>query len=129
MWDMTRKLPWYFKLPMEKLLGCYFQVWCPYHRPDLGALKKCQDLKTTQPKELSYYTWGFEESCKNPRHFLAIFNCTIGLRITKIILITDISFWNVDWKDIKSCEPQTWGIIVWAKQPNFWSFNKISRST
>ena len=92
---------------MEKLLGCYFQVWCPYHRPDLGALKKCQDLKTTQPKELSHYTWGFEESCKNPRHFLAIFICTIGLRITKIISITDTSFWNVDWKDIKSCEPQT----------------------
>ena len=129
MWDMTIKLPWCFKLPMEKLLGCYFQVWCPYHRPDLGALKKCQDLKTTQPKELSYYTWGFEESCKNPRHFLAIFNCKIGLRITKIISITDISFWNVDWKDIKSCEPQTWGIIVWAKQPNFWRFNKISRLT
>ena len=98
MWDMALELPCYFKLPMEKLLGCYVQVWLPYDRPDIGALRKWQDLEITQPKELSQYTWGFEECCEAPRNFLAILNCTIELRITKIILITDISIWNVDGK-------------------------------
>ena len=108
---------------MEKLLGCYFQVWFPYYRRDLGALKKWQDLKTAQPKELSQYTWSFEECCETPRHFQWYSIAQLG--ITKIIL-TDISIWNVDWKGIKSCEPQTWRLIIWGKQSNFSSCNQQS---
>ena len=35
------KLPWYFDLLMEKPLGCYFQVWCPYYQAAQCSQKTC----------------------------------------------------------------------------------------
>ena len=70
-------------------------------------------------------TRGFEECCETPGNFLTIFHCKNVLRITKIILMTDISIWNVECRleEHKILWTQTWGLIVCAKQPNFSSCN------